>query len=175
MKISTRELMLAWITCVGLLFAGTYIVCKPQIDSLREQHEQIKLLREQIAETQVQLAKRPQWEKRLNALRTTVRSLPAGRSAATQLMRTIGDIAMKRSVRLSDLKDGKAVTLSGLHVLPITCPWRDANTQGVRDLLIDFLAHDVMFDVTELRITSDGKDRLSGSFTVNCVFTKPEE
>ena len=62
---------------------------------------------------------------------------------------------------------------AGLCTLEIECPW-ESDTDGITRLLYALQNDEVMFDVRKLLIRSDGKDRLSGSFTVNCVYTKPE-
>jgi hypothetical protein len=173
MNLSTREIMLAWATCVLLLVGVTYLLGKPHVDTLLQRGTELARLDAEIERNLGDIALQPQWEERLNALRQTIQPIPPGQDAKSYLIMTIGNLATKHGVRVKDFREGKKETQSGVNALRISCPWT-ASTEGIRNLLIDFLSHDVMFDITDLSIRSDGRDNLSGSFTVRCVFTQQE-
>jgi hypothetical protein len=180
MNISSRESLLGWVTGFVILFGATYIVCRPQFEAWNDRQDRTATLENKIAKAEELLARESEWDKRLTVVRETMQPLPENRQVATHLKKTIGDMAAAVEgragyhVSLRDRISGEERNFSGLCVMPITCPW-EGNTLGIVKLLVDFLEHDVMFDVTELMIRSSGKDDLRGSFTVNCVYIKSRE
>lgn len=180
MNISPRESLLAWITGFVVLFGATYIVCRPQFDAWSDRRDRIATLEDRIARAGELLAQQGEWEKRLAGVRQTMKPLPEDRQAATHLKKVIGDMAAEVETHsgyrmsLRDRTSGDEQDISGLCRIPITCPW-EGNTLGIVKLLVDFLEHDVMFDVTELMIRSSGKDDLRGTFTVNCIYIKSQD
>jgi len=173
MKLSTREIMLAWVTFMVVLFAATYLVCKPQIAKWRELHAEVMVLEERVRSDRAMIDGRAEWERRLGELKKSVRPLPAGKGEATYLKRTIGDLAGQSGIALRDRRDGEEVKYGGVYSLSITCPW-DGNTAALVKLLFELESHDVMFDVKELTVRSSGNDQLKGSFTVYCLYVGAE-
>jgi hypothetical protein len=178
MTLSHRELMLGWFTGFILLFAGSFVLCKPYIDTLSTKQEEREELQLRIDSASAFLEQKADWEQRLQRLQNTIKPLESGRSAPNYLKKVIGEMAgranevPKHSITFRDRKTGEETARGGLYMIPVTCNW-DGNTQGIVKLLVDFLDSDVMFDTTELLVRSSGKDRLRGTFTVNCVFTRP--
>lgn len=173
MKLSTREIMLAWVTFMVLLYAATYLVCKPQIAKWKELRAEAELLDERVRSDRAMIEGRAEWERKLGELKKSVRPLPAGKGEATYLKRTIGDLAAGSEITLRDRRDGEEVKYGGVYSLPITCPW-DGNTAAIVKLLFELESHSVMFDVKELTIRSSGNDQLKGSFTVYCLYVGSE-
>ena len=167
-----REIILTWITAVIALFSVTFLLLRPELDAWREREKLIESARGQIRKSEEILARKTLWEQRLHSLRRSVRPLPSGQTPAGYLSRQINDLATRRGVTLSDRQTGEEKSSGGIHILPIRCRWENASTESIRDLLVDSLESDVIFDVTELTILSKGQDQLRGTLTVNCVYSK---
>ena len=168
----SREILLAWMTGVLALFGVTFALCKPQIDTWNGIREKRGNLEKQIKKANDTLEKKKEWDKRLQDLQRIVRPIPAGENPKYLLPKTINLLAEANQVQLKDTSLGEEKTSGKLHILPIKYQWTEANTKGIRDLLIAFQENDVIFDVVELTIKSMGQDRLKGTLTVNCVYTK---
>jgi hypothetical protein len=155
-----------------VLFAATFVLCKPQIDTWKEIRERRTKLDEQIRKDNEVLEKKKDWDRRLQEKQRSVQQIPAGENSKYFLPKTIDLLAEANQVQLSGTVLGEEKASGKLHILPIRYQWTDASTKGIRDLLIAFQENDVIFDVVELTITSMGQDRLKGTLTVNCVYTK---
>jgi len=166
--------MLAWFAGMVTLVAATYFVCKPQLSVCAEQSERIASAEEKIAEMEDVLDQRDAWEKRLKALSDSVKPLPPDQVAANFLRRTIHDLASAQNVRIRKIDNKEEQKHGGLCVMPVQCQWDNAGIKALVNLLLEFQKNEIIFEVTELLIKSDGKDQLNGDFTVNCVYTKPE-
>lgn len=181
MRMSPRESMLTWTTAVVFLFVGSYVFCKPYIASRKTQQDVIAMLDKRISEARQDLSHKDVWEGRLAELQKAVQPLPSDRTADNHLKRAISELAAAvdgiadHRVRLSDKRQLEEETHGGLHVLPLACGMSEANTKGLVRLLLDLQTNSAIFDVRELSLQSSGKDKLSGNFTVNCIYTKQEE
>jgi len=167
-----REILLAWLSGVLALFGVTFALCKPQIDTWNGICESRAKLEKQIRKANETLVKKKEWDGRLKELQRIVRQIPANENPKYFLPKTINLLAEANQVQLRDTSLGEEKTSGKLHILPVKYQWADANTKGIRDLLIAFQENDVIFDVVELTIKSMGQDRLKGTLTVNCVYTK---
>ncbi|MEI6970202.1 MAG: hypothetical protein WCL44_01675 [bacterium] len=167
-----REIILVWLTCVIALFCVTAIFCQPWYRAWREVKSRKSAALEKIAtEAEIYLGKE-NTSKRLQELQKKVRDLPAGETPNIYIPRLINNLAAQNSVPIKDTRIGDEWSLGKLRILPIRYAWGESSTQGIKDLLVSFHESDVIFDVVELTISSAGQDRLSGTLTVNCVYTK---
>lgn len=175
MKLVGREIVLVWLVCVVVLCVGTYLTCRKMgyISSLRDIAAQIQAVDAKIRSADELLSRQKNWEERLAELREKIRPLPEGEIAATHFKRKIDGLATRHKVVIRERRAGKEKAHAGLHVLPITCRWEETNDRGIRDLLVELKEEGAVFDTTALLIQSLGQNRLKGSFTVNCKYTKP--
>lgn len=167
-----REILLVWLTCVIALFGVTGIIFKPQIDTWGEIKDRKQLALEEIKRESAIVLEKEKIAKRLQELQKRVKDLPAGETPNVHLPRLVNDLARQSGVPLKDTRIGDEWTLGKLRILPIKYAWGESDTKGIKDLLVSFHESEVIFDVVELTIRSAGQDRLNGSLTVNCVYTK---
>ena len=174
MKLSAREFILAWSTTVVLLYVGTFLVCKKigVIASLQDTAAEAQALSSQIDNSKLLLDRQEDWEEQLAELRKKVRPLPEGEVAATYFKRKIDTFATQHKVTIRERVVGDENVHAGLHVLPITCRWEGADDRAIRNLLVELEADGSAFDTTSLLIQSLGQNRLKGSITVNCKYTR---
>ena len=130
MKLSDREILLSWVTCAVVLLGVTYAVSKPQLDDWRDLAKRRAAKKVEIQKAGELVQQRGGWEKRLSELDRVVKPLPAlaaGQTDENHLKRVMIELASSNNVHLTTkaLEEKKR---GGLHVLPIECPWTDANT-----------------------------------------------
>gem|GEM_PF-6736935 len=167
-----REIVLMWIAGVLTLFVITFVSLKSQSEAWSLRALAITRLDSDIADARRWEAETPALEGQLASLKSKVPPLPEGQVPDTYLPRKISELVQQNKVTLSERKTGKFQKQAGLHIMPVECRWDTANTKGIKDLLIAFAESDVMMDVTELIIISKGNDQLTGSFAVNCIFSR---
>ena len=174
MKLSGREFILAWVTFVAVLYVGTFLVCRKlgAIGSLQDTATEALALSSKIEDSKLLLNRQKAWEAELAELRTKVRPLPEGEVAPTYFKRKIDSFAVQHKVTIRERIVGDEKVHSGLHVLPITCRWEGTDDRGIRNLLIELAEEGTAFDTTSLLIQSLGQNRLKGSLTVNCKYTR---
>lgn len=167
-----REILLAWLTGVIVVFGVSALLFKPLFDSWRATRERKELAMEQIRREATLREEEEKTAKRMQELQKKVNALPTGEMPNVYIPKLINNLAGQSSVPLKDTRIGDEWPLGKMKILPIKYAWGETSTKGIQDLLIAFHESDVIFDVVELTIRSAGQDRLSGSLTVNCVYTK---
>ncbi len=184
MKLNTRELVLVWITCVAILFVGTIIVCRQlgYVDQLRDNLDEIQAIKDEMAANRDLLTRRNELQARLNDIRSRARSISADAPSDTHLKRLVDGLAAQNNIALSDRRAGTEMKYADLRVLPITCRWetqppdrKRGGTDWLVGLLTTFQKHQMILDMTKLDIKSHGQERLSGTFTVTCIYRKEGE
>ena len=166
------EILLAWFTGVIALFGLTVLFCKPAIDSWWSIRDRKEMAQDRIQmQGEIDQAKK-NTEARLQELQKKVNPLPTAEMPNVSLPRIINNLAGQSGVTLKDTRIGDVWQIGRVNMLPIKYAWGETDTKSIKSLLIALQENDIIFDVVEITVRSAGQDRLSGSLTVNCVYTK---
>ncbi|MFH0879500.1 MAG: GspMb/PilO family protein [Lentisphaerota bacterium] len=173
MKISDRELGLAWMTAVVVLLGTTYWLGEPKLKEWEEFSSARQLLTERRVEAERWLNEKDGVEQRLNVLRKTLPKYPPEQDVMEELLRTIERLASEHSLTLIRRETDKERSVGDLYEVAITCTW-----EGELDALVHFLyalqVQGAILDIRQLGISpaQGGSGRLKGNFTVDCAYSR---
>lgn len=173
MKISTRELTLAWLTVVTVVLGGTYLVGRRMAVEWKDSMKARQSLARQKRAAEVLLRERDGVNGKLQALRSQLPQYPAGQDVTAELMKTLERTAQENGMVLTRRDPEKEKSVGDLYEVAINCQW-----EGELDAVVRFLyalqVQGAILDVRQLtmRPTQGGQRRLTGTFTVDCAFTR---
>jgi hypothetical protein len=173
MKISTREMGLAWVTAMVLILAGTYWFGQPRAKAWKDAVKERQELGWKLKEIDHLLSDQTNINQRLDALRKQLPSHPQGKDVTAELLMTLERTAQQHGVILLRREPEKEKSVGDLYEVAINCTWESS-----LDALVHFLyalhIQGAILDVRQLTVTpgQGGPDRLKGNFTVDCAYTR---
>ena len=173
MKISTRELGLAWATAMVLILAGTYWFGQPKAKAWKEAAKERQDLQGRMKEIDHLLSDQTNINQRLDALRKQLPSHPQGKDVTAELLMTLEKTAQQHGLVLLRREPEKEKSVGDLYEVAINCTWESS-----LDALVHFLyalqIQGAILDIRQLTVTpgQGGPDRLKGNFTVDCAYTR---
>ncbi len=176
MKISSRELGLAWVTMVVLILAGTYLFGAPKYEEWKDAVEVKKDLKDRMQLTQRRLERREEWEQRLEAFRGQLPRHPATKAVTAELLKSLEQTARQHGLTLLTREPEKEKHVGDLYELAIRCSW-----QGDLGALVHFLyaiqMQGATLDVRQLSVkpAKGDAEMLQGVFTVDYAYTREAE
>ena len=171
MKISSRELILGWCTALALLLAFSYWLIRPRLAEWRETLEYQEALRQQIVLAQRIVDQRPEWNERMDNLRSQLTRYPSDRDVTADYLRILERLAAKSKLTLLKRNARKEQPFGDLLELSIDCTW-----EGDLEALVRFIyameREETIMDMEELTVSliSGKENRLKGSFAVTCIY-----
>jgi hypothetical protein len=172
MKLTLREMMLAWATGVVLLFLPTwFFFVAPRLEDARDKRDK----RTNAAadwEAERKLAdQKPVWQARLDESLKTLAAYPESQDVTADMLIKVENLAVSNSLVLTRREPQKKDRHGDLGTLDIKCNW-----EGSLEALVRFLfalqQNHGMLDVNQLYIKSESKGLLKGTFTINCSYMR---
>ena len=176
MKLSSRELVLSWLTCVIVLIGFSFWFGKPKVEAWRELVRNEKTVKQRAAISQRLIDQSGEWEQRLKKLRVKLSKYPADKDVTADYLKILERVAKDSNFSLVKRKPKKEKYHGNLYELAIDCTWK-----GDLDALVRFLyaldQEDVTMDVERITVTlvAGGKELLKGNFTLMCIYTRSAE
>ncbi len=172
MKLTLREMMLAWITSVVLLFLPTwYFFAAPRLAAAREKLDRQETLRADLDSETKMLNQKSVWQGKLDESLKTLSSFPETQDVTADMLIKVENVATSNSLVLTRREPQKERRHGGLGSLDIKCNW-----EGSLDALTHFLfalqQDHGMLDISQLYIKSENKGLLKGTFTINCSYVR---
>ena len=173
MKISTREMGLAWLTAMILILAGTYWFAQPKAKDWKTAIKERDALGWKRKEIDHLLGDQTNINRRLEALRKQLPAHPMGKDVTAELLMTLERTAQQHGLVLLRREPEKEKSVGDLYEVAINCTW-----EGSLDALVHFLyalhIQGAILDIRQLTVApaQGGPDRLKGSFTVDCAYTR---
>jgi Tfp pilus assembly protein PilO len=173
MKISTREMGLAWVTTVVLTLAATYWFGQPKAKAWKDAVKDRETLRWKMKEIEHLLGDQANVNQRLAVLREQLPQHPRGKDVTAELLMTIERTAQQHGLILLRREPEKEKSVDDLYEVAINCAW-----ESTLDALVHFLyalqIQGAILDIRQLTMTpgQGSPDRLKGNFTVNCAYTR---
>lgn len=175
MKMSSREIILAWLTCLAIIGGVTFWFIEPRLRTLRDMSRRITIAERKIERDQNLLNTRQEWNQRLTELRKTLTKYPQDKDLTAEYLKLIERLAKENNLTLVQRRPDKEKTQGGLYELSINCTW-EGNLEAIVRFLYTLEQQDVSMTIEELTIsTISGKnDQLRGSFSLICAYTRED-
>lgn len=172
MKLTLRELILAWATGVVLLFLPTwFFLVSPRLDDIRDRREKGVNAAAEL-ETERKLAdQKAVWQARLDESLKALAAYPDAQDVTADMLIKVESLAVSNNLVLTRREPQKKERHGDLGTLDIKCNW-----EGSLDALVHFLfalqQNHGMLDVNQLYIKSESKGLLKGTFVINCSYMR---
>lgn len=173
MKISTRELVLGWLTMVTVLLGITYWLGLPKADEWKNAIKAGDALELRKKEAQHLIGGREDINQRFDVLRQSLPKHPAGKDVTAELLITLERTAQQHGLVLLRREPEQERSVGDLYEVAINCTW-----EGELDALTHFLyalqVQGAILDIRQLSATPGpgGPGRLKGNFTVDCAYSR---
>lgn len=171
MKISSREMILVWVTGFVALAGLTYLIVEPQLTAWKVLSD-----KKQEADHQVEMQKRlisqaPKWEAKLAEQKKKLPTHPQGKDVTTDLQILIERLAKANNLNLISRDADKEALRGNMYEVAVNCKW-EGKLEALTRFLFDLQKEDVILDISQLSISPNEKKVLRGSFTVYCSYSR---
>lgn len=173
MKLTSREALLAWLTGVTLVLAGTYWFAQPRLQELKDLRKATDALSLRKKEAELLLGRRSEVDGQLAAVRRQLPVHPIGKDVTADFLRTLERLASQNGISLLRREAEPERSTGDIREVSINCNW-----EGTLDALVRFLyalqTQGAMLDVQQLTVSPipGGHARLKGTFTVDFAYTR---
>lgn len=173
MKITPREMMLSWMTGLALLLALSLWICSPKIKVWWELSAKREAVVRRIAMAEHLVAQREQWDKRLQDVARKLSKYPPDQDVTADYLKILETIVKDNDVTLSQRRPQKEKKHNNLYELSVDCTW-EADLGALVHFLHALEQQQVTMDIDDLNISllTGKKDRLKGSFSLICLYTR---
>ena len=172
MRLSTREIVLGWITLLVVLMAGSYWLGQARLEEWRAAAREKESLSQRIAVTERLINQRPRWEQRLQQLLAALPSYPPDKDVTAELLKKLERTAREQGLRLLRREPEKEKDLGDLFEVAIHCTW-EADLEQLVHFLYAIQSQGAIFDVQKLTVTPAREGgRLKGTFTVDVAYRR---
>ena len=173
MKLSRRELIMAFATGAVVLLGVSYLLGAPAIERWRGAAEKRRKLGDEGKIAQRLIAQRGEWESRYQQQRTGIPVHGPNDPVSALLLKRIEQLATENGLTLSRVQPDKEKSIGDLSELAIDCAW-----EGTLEPLVRFLyavqKQGAILDIRQLTISpgQGAAGRLKGNFTVFFAFSR---
>lgn len=171
MRLTTRELILAWITAVAILFTATWFVLAPRIESWKTLREREREVAGRIEVDTRLIQQSGYWSEALAGILRTLPVYPLERDVTADLLIRIETLAAQSGLTLERREAQKEERQGELFSLSINCRW-EASLDSLVRFLFALQSDSAILDVSQLSITPDSQRRLKGGFTVDGAYSR---
>jgi|APTNR8051073442_1049403.scaffolds.fasta_scaffold00131_43 Tfp pilus assembly protein PilO len=173
MKLSRRELILAFSTGLVVVVGLSYLLGAPALARWKAATEQRTKLGDQRKLAQRLIAQRGEWEARYVEQRGTIPMHTTNEQVSAVILKRVEQLATENGLTLARVQPDKEKTIGELSELAIDCAW-----EGTLEPLVRFLyavqKHGAILDVRQLTVSpgQGAPDRLKGNFTLFFAFRR---
>lgn len=173
MKVTSREMVLGWMTACVILFALSFWVCLPKIKVWKELTDKRKAVTSRIEVAEKLVAQRGEWEKRLQEVAMKLTKYPAEQDVIADYLKILETIVKDNSVTLSKRQPQKEKKHNEVYELAIDCTW-ESDLGSLVHFLYALEQQKVTVDIDDLSVSlvAGGKGRLKGNFALICLYTR---
>ena len=171
MKMSPREMILAWMTGVALLGGITYAIGKPRVEEWKDLRSRQEEAQRKIDAAQRLIDPGPQWNAKLADLRKKLPAYPANKDVTADLGIKIDNIAKAHDLKITSSDTDKESLKGEMYELATICKW-EGKLDAVVRFLFDLQNEDAILDVSQMTASPNERKVLRGSFTVYCSYSR---
>jgi Tfp pilus assembly protein PilO len=171
MKISPREMVLAWVTGIVALAGLTYLLVEPELKEWKTQEGKKADALRQVGNQKRLIAQSSRWEARLAELKKKLPTHPQGKDVTTDLQVLIERLAKANGLILISREAEKESLRGNMYEVAVNCKW-EGKLEALTRFLFDIQKEDVILDVSQLTISPNEKKVLRGGFTVYCSYSR---
>jgi hypothetical protein len=173
MKLSRRELVLAFVTGSLVLLGASYLLGAPAISRWRAAADQRRRLGDERKVAQRLIAQRGEWEARYQEQRAGIPKHGPSDPVSAVLLKRIEQLATESGLTLTRVQPDKEKSIGDLYELAIDCAWEGALEPVVR-FLYAVQKQGAILDVRQLTMSpgQGAAGRLKGNFTVYFAFSR---
>ena len=171
MKISPREMILAWITGVVALVGLTFFLADPKIKEWKVVSDKKADLQREVEKHKSLIAQAPKWDAKLRDLKKRLPTHPPGKDVTTDLQILIERLAKANNVNLVSRDAEKETQKGTMFEVAVNCKW-EAKLESLTHFLFDLQKEDVILDISQLTISPNEKRVLWGGFIVYCSYSR---
>jgi len=168
MKLNTREIVLAWLTGVVVLFVGTYALCEPIWNDMQRVRADMEELQSDVDTERRLVQLGPRWDEKLDGILAGLPRHAPTFDVTASLLREIEAQASAQGYRLSERRADSEEVHSDYSELDISC-LGSSSLNGIVGFLYDLRSKTAMMEVKQLRIEKDKFD-YRVRVTINCVY-----
>ncbi|MEI6563006.1 MAG: hypothetical protein WCO42_01720 [bacterium] len=171
MKISPREMVLAWVTGVIAIGGLTFFLADPQIKEWKVLSGKKADLQREVDKQKALIAQAPKWDAKLRDLKKKLPTHPQGKDVTTDLQILIERLAKANNVNLISRDAEKETQKGNMFEVAVNCKW-EAKLASLTHFLFDLQKEDVILDISQLTISPNEKLVLRGGFIVYCSYSR---
>jgi len=172
-KITSRELVLGWMTGFAVLVALSFWICSPKVKVWKELTDKREAVTRRIEVAEHLIAQRDQWNKRLQDVALKLTKYPADQDVTADYLKILETIVKDNGVTLSKRQPQKEKKHNELYELAVDCTW-EADLGSLIHFLHALELQKVTMDIDDLSVSlvAGGKGRLKGNFALICLYTR---
>lgn len=175
MKVTSREMLLGWMTGLVVLAALSVWICSPKIKVWKELIEQSATVKKRIVMAEHLASQRGHWNKRLEGVAEKLSRYPADEDVTAAYLKIIENVVKDNNVTLSQRRPQKEKKQKDIYQMAVDCTW-EAGLDALVNFLYALEQQKVTMDIDDLNISlvAGGSGRLKGSFAMICIYTRSE-
>ncbi len=176
MKLTIREMMLAMVTVMVLLFGGTWVwFWMPMYTDWKASHDEMTQNRFRIEKAERTLSRKEDLDQRLNALREKLPKFEMDQEVTAEFLRELERTAQKYGLSLTRTTPSDEEPVGDLYEMSVNCSWQ-ASLEGLVEFLFDLQSRGGNIDVESINASPDSKrrDLLKGSFIIRFAYSRTE-
>lgn len=171
MKVSSREMVLLWVTGVVALGGVTYLLVDPQLREWKVLDDKMSEAMRQVENQKRLIAQAPKWDAKLAEQKKKLPTHPQGKDVTTDLQILIERLARANGLNLISREAEKETLRGNMYEVAVNCKW-EGKLEALTRFLFDLQKEDVILDVSQLTISPNEKKVLRGGFTVYCSYSR---
>lgn len=173
MKLTSRELVLAFATVLVVVLALTFMIGRPYLDEWRQLAQNWGTLQRRITVAEKTISQKDRWYSELAVIQKDLPRYEMGKDITADLLKMLEQTANVHGLTLLKRDPGEEKSVGQVYEFSITCTW-----EGTLNSLVHFLyaiqSKGAILDIRQLTVSPDGgsPDRLKGGFTVDAAYTR---
>jgi hypothetical protein len=172
MKISPREMIMAFATVTLVVFGVSYFVLQPKIGAWKKLVEEETNLKQSIGGYKQMIAQKDYVTARLKKVSALLPVYPEDKEMDVYWMSVMDSIAKKNNLVITKRQSGKETKTGSIYELPIECREWAGDLDSLVYFLFDLQKEGGMMDVRQLSIKPKTKSNLKGRFLLYCAYTR---
>ena len=173
MKVTSREMLLGWMTGLVILVALSVWICSPKINAWKELNKQCGTVKKRIVMAEQLVAQRQQGNMRLDDVAQKLTKYPADEDVTANYLKILENVVKENGVTLSQRRPRKEKKQKDIYQMAVVCTW-EADLDSLVHFLYALEKQKVTMDIDDLSVSlvAGGKGRLKGNFALICLYTR---